>query len=509
MLMLLLFSTFCLTIVAGIYEFTGQVVRLRTGPLTKQVQDIIGVAEHHGVRVLRAHRINNTCTDLIVHLPSGAPGHAAVRRLTAAGAHVEVLASAAQMNIALRQERARPRRLASSTAHAGDADGLNSPWHDVFHPLEEVHDWMRRTATALPAVASLVHVGKSHENRSLLGLKISGHALAAWHKHGIHNASKKTAHLRRRVPLVVVNGAIHGREWITCAALQYFIAALLAHPAADDANTVREMARNYTLQVLQQPLGPNGTQARYKVDVLVVPVANPDGYKYTWEHDRFWRRNRMPNPVDLARNFPTGWLAEGNASSMTERTSMTYRGKRPLSEPESAALARFLTKHAKQGRLAAYADVHAQAQAWLVPFAFTHPKTSDYPWQLAVGQRAVRAAEAVAMLPGHACKQELHQRKCKGWVDRAGVAPEMIGYGARGVPNDWVYQKLGVGLSLVFEMRAGDLDWGPDSGFIDSPDRIVPLAQETAAALGVLLVEAARDHHHRHTPHHHRQTPHR
>ncbi|MEO1495648.1 MAG: DUF2817 domain-containing protein [Planctomycetota bacterium] len=61
--------------------------------------------------------------------------------------------------------------------------------------------------------------------------------------------------------------------------------------------------------------------------IVIVPIANPDGYA---------RRERFnSNGVDLNRNFPAG-----------NRTEKAKHGEAALSEPESAALMRVLTRFA-------------------------------------------------------------------------------------------------------------------------------------------------------------------
>eukprot|EP01052_Picozoa_sp_SAG31_P008417 SAG31_NODE_425_length_15822_cov_10.580758_2_plen_496_part_00 len=64
---------------------------------------------------------------------------------------------------------------------------------------------------------------------------------------------------------------------------------------------------------------------------------NPDGWRYVFDVDNSWRKNRLPNPdgsfgVDLNRNYPFGWdFSCGGSSTMT---SNTYRGPSAGSEPE-------------------------------------------------------------------------------------------------------------------------------------------------------------------------------
>ena len=33
-----------------------------------------------------------------------------------------------------------------------------------------------------------------------------------------------------------------------------------------------------------------------QVDIYIIPVVNPDGYVYSWDYERLWRKNRRQNP---------------------------------------------------------------------------------------------------------------------------------------------------------------------------------------------------------------------
>ena len=82
-------------------------------------------------------------------------------------------------------------------------------------------------------------------------------------------------------------------------------------------------------------------------EMWFVIVANPDGYQYTFDHDRLWRKNLRDNNgdnmitagdgVDPNRNYPEHWKFddEGSASIPTDET---YRGPAPGSEPETQAM---------------------------------------------------------------------------------------------------------------------------------------------------------------------------
>ena len=64
-------------------------------------------------------------------------------------------------------------------------------------------------------------------------------------------------------------------------------------------------------------------------------MVNPDGYQYTFDHERLWRKNLRDNDgdgqitnldgVDINRNYPEHWGYDDEGSN-TEISSETYRG---------------------------------------------------------------------------------------------------------------------------------------------------------------------------------------
>jgi hypothetical protein len=81
-------------------------------------------------------------------------------------------------------------------------------------------------------------------------------------------------------------------------------------------------------------------------ELWFLPVANPDGYQYTFDTERLWRKNLHDNDgdgqitgadgVDPNRNFPEHWNYDDEGSS-SAFSSETYRGTAARSEPETQA----------------------------------------------------------------------------------------------------------------------------------------------------------------------------
>ena len=82
-------------------------------------------------------------------------------------------------------------------------------------------------------------------------------------------------------------------------------------------------------------------------EMWFVLVANPDGYQYTFDYDRLWRKNLRDNDgdnkitpndgVDPNRNFPEHWNFDDEGSA-TILADQTYRGPSAGSEPETKAM---------------------------------------------------------------------------------------------------------------------------------------------------------------------------
>jgi hypothetical protein len=198
---------------------------------------------------------------------------------------------------------------------------------DVYHPLDEIYSYLEQLSRQFKHIR-LTTIGYSHERRPLMAIEV---------QQDPQNVGKK---------LIYLDALVHAREWITAASL---------------------------LRMLEQIV-----LQRIPCNFLMVPVINPDGYSYTWTHDRLWRKNRRYSRlrqvlrnekcvgVDLNRNFDINFAGEGASSYAC---SQLYAGDRPFSEPETAALARIIADRRKEIRL--LISLHSFNQLWSSPYAYT------------------------------------------------------------------------------------------------------------------------------------------
>jgi len=155
---------------------------------------------------------------------------------------------------------------------------------------------------------------------------------------------------------------IHAREWISPATVTYLVKQLVTD-------------RNYE-ELLD------------KMDILLLPVVNPDGYEFSHTVDRLWRKNRAPNPhvfglcrgVDLNRNFDFKWAHQLNILDPRPASPIpcldSYHGPAAFSEPESRAVRDFVMRN--RNRLKGYLAFHSFGNKILYPWGHTSRHTRDW-----------------------------------------------------------------------------------------------------------------------------------
>ncbi len=189
----------------------------------------------------------------------------------------------------------------------GGAQAKSPVYRPFDDPIRGVAAWADSIARANPRV-SLDTIGSSYEGRPILALKVG---------------PRGDGPLRQNVAFLAT---YHAREWAATEMALRLVAYLAAPPGLD--------ARRDSL-----------VQAR---DIWVVPVANPDGYQYTFTSDRLWRKTRSPHGtavgVDMNRNHTVNWGLDDIGSSPIPDSDI-YRGPSAASEPETRAIETFLAAH--------------------------------------------------------------------------------------------------------------------------------------------------------------------
>src|SRR5690606_33739531 len=106
-----------------------------------------------------------------------------------------------------------------------------------------------------------------------------------------------------------------------------------------------------------------------KLNFHFIPVVNVDGYQYTWDVERLWRKNRRRNNdgsygVDLNRNWPYAWKGPGGSDIPS---SETYRGPSPGSELEVSSIIRYFNT---TPNIVIAVDYHSYSQLILRPWQY-------------------------------------------------------------------------------------------------------------------------------------------
>jgi len=302
---------------------------------------------------------------------------------------------------------------------------------DFFSEWRTFADMDARVAAAVAAsngIAKMEVAGKSLEGRDMKIVRFTGKGYQAG------------------MPKVVLTFNLHAREWITAMAGAYavekLVEAVKANPSYLDG-----------------------------VEVVMMPMANPDGFLHTENNARFHRKNANRNNslclgTDLNRNFPTGW---DSCSALQCGSSVpcldTFKGREAGGEPETKVIMNVL----QESKMTVMIDVHSFTQLVLASWGWTdevHPRAAEFK---ALGTKMTSAIAA---------------RHDTTW--KYGTAPEIL-YKAVGTLTDYA-TSLGA-LGYCFELRPASKAWSL-FGFAPPASYILPSAEECFDGIKVAIDHA-------------------
>ncbi|CAB3373350.1 Hypothetical predicted protein [Cloeon dipterum] len=281
-----------------------------------------------------------------------------------------------------------------------------------YMTLQEIIDYTEEVVQNNPSISSLIDLGTTYEGNPLRAVKVS-------------NGPGKRG--------IFLDAGIHAREHIT-------------PPVA--LKLIYELIENYDRNQAYVDL----------FDWYILPSANPDGYNYTFNEDRFWRKNRNPNEgfdcvgTDPNRNFNISWGIDGDADPCNEG----FRGIAAFSEAESSAIGTAVKNIEENGGLALYMSTHCFGTFLIYPWGFTYefPQTFD---------ELTKAANLTA-----AAIEAVYGRR---YI--IGTSANVY-FPAVGASMDYAYAIGGNNTySYTWELPAGG-----EFGFEPPPEDILPIVQE-------------------------------
>jgi murein tripeptide amidase MpaA len=291
--------------------------------------------------------------------------------------------------------------------------------HDMswteYHTLDDMYSYLDYLEATFDFVTTQ-SIGKSGEGRDMRIAKICKGECGA-------------------KPAIWIDGGIHAREWISPATVTWMLRELVENDAAHS-----DLTDN--------------------MDWYFLPSHNPDGYAFSREENRMWRKTRSEHGsifgckgVDANRNWGYQFNTGGSSN---DKCSDTYHGPEAFSEVENQNVRDFVMS--VNDKLVFYNSIHSYSQLILIPWGYTETPPANYDYMEAIALKGSDALTAV-----------------HGKFYETGCIPCML-YIASGSSADWALGEAGIQFSISMELR----DTGY-YGFILPADQIIPTAEEVWA----------------------------